>query len=133
MKWLLITLGPMLALALKGYGATKLQSLFLIAVDKATPWFLRNWKVVSMVVISTVAGFLIGWSTKSPEILTQIKIEKIPQYIERVTTLEVVRPHNCVDPVPANREDIRTGSGLVLYLRTEYEFKYKACLDSLDP
>ena len=68
---------------------------------------------------------------KSPEIVTQIKIEKIPQYVDRPKIVEVTRPHNCVLPLPVPADSIQNTDDAILYLNREYRVKYLACLDSL--
>jgi len=69
---------------------------------------------------------------KSPEILIETITDTVVEFVPDLEIVHVPVVHNCVEPLPANREDIQTASGLVLHLRTEYEFKYRACLDSLN-
>lgn len=66
---------------------------------------------------------------KSPEI--EIQVKEVEKLITETKYEVIIAPNNCVPPEPAIRENILTASGLILYLREEYEFKYKECLNSL--
>lgn len=132
MELLLAALVPILVAAFRNWIATQLVRLFTTAGDRLTPWLLRNWKAVCVVALSSFAALLAGWWTATPDPSPpRVEVETVVKYLDRWNTLEVERPHNCVEPEPATPEEVATAAGLVAYLEREHVAKYAACLASL--
>lgn len=70
---------------------------------------------------------------KSPEIIYETSTVEVPTIVTVYKPVVVNEPKNCVHPVQATRAEVSSAAGMINYLRREYEFKYKACLESEVP